>query len=87
VQVLCNGGMGCLLAALYILDVGVGELPVNFNVNYRASWLSLGILGTFACANGDTWASEVGSVIGGDPHLITTWKKVPRGTNGGVSIG
>jgi len=43
--VLCNGGMATQLALLYILDVGCGELPVDFKRYYRPSWLSIGILG------------------------------------------
>lgn len=87
VQVLCNGGMAAQLAFLYILDMGCGERPVNFIDDYRGSWLSLGVMGSFACCNGDTWASELGTVIGrAEPYLITSWKKVPRGTNGGVTI-
>lgn len=45
VQVLCNGGMATQLALLYILDVGCGELPIDFNRFYRPSWLSIGVLG------------------------------------------
>ncbi|EZA58064.1 hypothetical protein DMN91_006310 [Ooceraea biroi] len=86
IQVLCNGGMAMQLALLYLLDIGSGERPIDFDKEYRSSWLSVGILGTFACCNGDTWASELGTVTGtGDPFLITTRKRVPRGTNGGVS--
>ncbi|XP_014467810.1 PREDICTED: transmembrane protein 19 [Dinoponera quadriceps] len=86
VQVLCNGGMAAQLGILYLLDVGCGERPVDFDKYYRSSWLSIGILGAFACCCGDTWASELGMVIGtGDNFLITTRKRVPRGTNGGVS--
>ncbi|KOC60172.1 Transmembrane protein 19 [Habropoda laboriosa] len=86
IQVLCNGGMATQLAFLYLLDVGCVERPVDFDKYYRSSWLSVGILGAFACCNGDTWASEIGSVVGsGDPFLITNRKKVPKGTNGGVS--
>ncbi|XP_063989898.1 transmembrane protein 19 [Diachasmimorpha longicaudata] len=86
IQVLCNGGMGSQLALLYLLDVGCGERPIDFDKDYRSSWLSIGILGAFACCNGDTWASEFGTAMGkSDPFLITSRKRVPRGTNGGVS--
>ncbi|XP_017754791.1 PREDICTED: transmembrane protein 19 [Eufriesea mexicana] len=86
IQVLCNGGMATQLALLYLLDVGSSEQPIDFDKYYRSSWLSVGILGAFACCNGDTWASEIGTVCGNsDPFLITTLKRVPRGTNGGVS--
>lgn len=87
VQVLCNGGMAMQLALLYLLDCGSGERAIDFAAQYRSSWLGIGILSAFACCNGDTWASEIGSVVGNsDPFLITTRKRVPRGTNGGVTI-
>lgn len=100
VQVLCNGGMATQLALLYILDVGCGELPIDFNRFYRPSWLSVGVLGkmlflinqlvifylviffigAFASCNGDTWASELATVLdSGLPILITTGKTVPKG--------
>lgn len=86
IQVLCNGGMATQLALLYLLDVGSGERPIDFVKDYRSSWLSIGILGAFACCNGDTWASEFGTVCGNsEPFLITTRERVPKGTNGGVS--
>lgn len=45
IQVLCNSGMAAQLALLYILDVGCGERPIDFDKEYRSSWLSIGILG------------------------------------------
>jgi len=85
-QVLCNGGMAFELSLLYLLDIGSSDLPVDFRHQYRASWLGVAVLGALACCNGDTWASELGSVLAKqDPFLITTFHKVPRGTNGGVT--
>ncbi|XP_050666183.1 transmembrane protein 19 [Leptidea sinapis] len=87
IQVLCNGGMATHLAILYLIDVGSSEMPIDFNRNYRASWLSMGVLGVIACCNGDTWASELGTVLSkSDPFLITSFKRVPKGTNGGMSV-
>ncbi|KAJ0176726.1 hypothetical protein K1T71_007905 [Dendrolimus kikuchii] len=87
IQVLCNGGMGAQLSLLYLLDVGASERPIDFVKDYRASWLTIGILGVFACCNGDTWASELGTVFSNtDPLLVTSFKKVPKGTNGGISV-
>ncbi|XP_067420122.1 transmembrane protein 19 isoform X2 [Emydura macquarii macquarii] len=43
--------------------------------------------GALACSAGDTWASEIGSVWSkSEPRLITTWEKVPVGTNGGITL-
>ncbi|KAI8436666.1 hypothetical protein MSG28_010154 [Choristoneura fumiferana] len=87
IQVLCNAGMATQLALLYLMDVGASEKPIDFFNHYRASWLSMGVLGVFACCNGDTWASELGTVMAkSDPFLITSFKKVPNGTNGGVTL-
>lgn len=87
VQVLCNGGMATQLSLLYLLDIGCSERPIDFAKDYRASWLAIGILGCIATCNGDTWASELGTVFGeSQPFLITTRERVPKGTNGGITI-
>ncbi|XP_071779543.1 transmembrane protein 19 [Centroberyx gerrardi] len=86
IQVFCNGGVPTELALLYMIEVGPGEIPVDFSKQYSASWMCLSLLGALACSTGDTWASEVGPVLSkSQPRLITTWKEVPAGTNGGVT--
>ncbi|XP_022605050.1 transmembrane protein 19 [Seriola dumerili] len=86
VQVFCNGGVPTELALLYMIEVGPGEIPIDFGKQYSASWMCLSLVGALACSAGDTWASEVGPVLSQtQPRLITTWKEVPAGTNGGVT--
>lgn len=68
------------------MELGVGERTIDFVNNYYASLLGISVMASFACVNGDTWASELGILSRSDPVLITDLsKKVPRGTNGGVS--
>ncbi|KFO70311.1 Transmembrane protein 19, partial [Cuculus canorus] len=87
VQVFCNGGVPTELAVLYMIENGPGEIPIDFSKQYTASWMCLSLLGALACSAGDTWASEIGSVMSkSKPRLITTWEKVPVGTNGGVTL-
>jgi uncharacterized protein (TIGR00297 family) len=70
-NVFSNGIIAAAAAVLF----GVFQQPV-FIVMY---------VGCVATAAADTLASEIG-VTGGIPYLITTFKKVPVGTNGGVTI-
>ncbi|NXT77137.1 TMM19 protein, partial [Zapornia atra] len=87
VQVVCNGGVPTELAILYMIENGPGEIPIDFSKEYTASWMCLSLLGALACSAGDTWASEIGSVMSkSNPRLITTWEKVPVGTNGAVTL-
>lgn len=80
VQVFCNGGVPTELAVLYMIENGPGEIPIDFSKQYTASWMCLSLLGALACSAGDTWASEIGSVMSkSKPRLITTWEKVPVG--------
>lgn len=70
-NVFANGIVAAAAAVLF----GVFQQPV-FIVMY---------VGCVATAAADTLASEIG-VTGGIPYMITTLKKVPIGTNGGVTL-
>jgi uncharacterized protein (TIGR00297 family) len=69
-NVFANGIVAAAAAVLF----GVFQQPV-FIVMY---------VGCVATAAADTLASEIG-VTGGIPYMITTFKKVPIGMNGGVT--
>lgn len=70
-NVFANG----IVAAAAAVMFGVFQQPI-FAVMY---------VGCVATAAADTLASEIG-VTGGTPRLITTLKKVPIGTNGGITL-
>ncbi|XP_065684567.1 transmembrane protein 19 isoform X2 [Hydra vulgaris] len=86
-QVACNGGVAVFISVVYLIEVGCGERPINFSKDFTTSVLITGLIGSLACCNGDTWSSELGTAYGGKyPRLITSWKTVPVGTNGGVTL-
>lgn len=86
-QVLCNGGLTIVISLVYLLEVGPSERPIDFENDYVASVLTLALIGSLSCCNGDTWSSEIGLAIGPEtPRLLTSFKKVPAGTNGAVSF-
>ncbi|XP_068415786.1 transmembrane protein 19 isoform X1 [Eschrichtius robustus] len=87
IQVFCNGAVPTELALLYMIENGPGEIPIDFCKQHTASWMCLSLLAALASSAGDTWASEIGTVLSkSPPRLITTWEKVPVGTNGGVTM-
>lgn len=86
-QVLCNGGVALLVSIIYISEVGFSERPINFSKDFTSSILCTALVGSLACCNGDTWSSEIGTAVGShSPRLVTTFQKVPAGTNGAISL-
>lgn len=71
-QVLANGGVFAV-AAIAVAAGGWAAAPV------------VG-LAALASATADTWATEVGTAVGGSPRSVLTWRTLPAGTSGGVTL-
>jgi uncharacterized protein (TIGR00297 family) len=70
-QVMANGGVFTLAA------LGAVASP--------SGWWALAGLGALAAATADTWATEIGTAVGGMPRSVVGWRSVPMGTSGAVS--
>jgi uncharacterized protein (TIGR00297 family) len=71
-QVLANGGPFALAA--------LGAL-----LHPSPLWWAAGA-GALAAATADTWATEIGTLVGHPPRSILTGRVVPAGTSGGVTL-
>jgi uncharacterized protein (TIGR00297 family) len=70
-QVLANGGLFVLFA---------------FGATYtHREQLAFAALGAVAAASSDTWSTEIGTLFGGAPRMLTTWKPVEPGLSGAIS--
>ena len=72
VQVLANGAVFAASAIGFLLAPSV-------------MWYAVGA-GGLAAATADTWATEIGMLAGGTPRSIRSWRPVPIGTSGGVTV-
>jgi uncharacterized protein (TIGR00297 family) len=71
VQVMVNGGAAAVMSVLFSV--------MEYELFEKLFIISL------AASNSDTWASEIGTLSKGKPYLLTTFRKVERGTSGAVS--
>lgn len=74
VQVFANGGLFALAALLAAVDAP-----------YGVRWHALGA-GALAASASDTWATEIGTLVGGAPRSIVSWRPMPRGMSGGITL-
>uniref|UniRef100_A0A2P2K4E2 Uncharacterized protein LOC105139726 n=1 Tax=Rhizophora mucronata TaxID=61149 RepID=A0A2P2K4E2_RHIMU len=76
-SVIGSSAAGCVCAFLAIY--GVGEEA------FACLW-QLGFIASFCTKLNDTVSSEMGKAYGKTTYLVTTFKVVPRGTEGAVSV-
>lgn len=71
-QVLANGAVFGAAALMTVVHPWVG-------------WEAAAV-GALAASSADTWATEIGTLWGGTPRSVWSWRKVPAGTSGGVTV-
>jgi uncharacterized protein (TIGR00297 family) len=76
-QVAANLGVA-VLAGIPQVAERIGSFPVE-----RAMLTTM--IAALAEATADTVSSELGQVLGGEPRMVTTFRRVPAGTDGAVS--
>ncbi|KAI1442567.1 integral membrane protein DUF92-domain-containing protein [Annulohypoxylon stygium] len=97
VQVLANSLMASILTLLHAYQLHTRrnavlshrEIPQgSFCYKWGGDILVVGIIANYAAVCADTFSSELGILSRTSPRLITSWslRKVPRGTNGGVTL-
>ncbi|KAJ7981890.1 protein VTE6, chloroplastic-like [Quillaja saponaria] len=76
-SVIGSSAAGCVCAFLSIFGAG--------GAAYNRLW-QLGFVASFCTKLSDTVSSEIGKAYGKTTYLVTTFKVVPRGTEGAVSV-
>lgn len=76
-SVVGSSAAGCVCSFLSIYGVGGGA--------FSQIW-ELGFVASFCTKLSDTVSSEIGKAYGRTTYLVTTFKVVPRGTEGAVSV-
>lgn len=64
------------------------QIVANLGVAALAAAMGsyIGCIAALAEAAADTVSSEIGQAVGGPVWLVTSWRRVPPGTDGGVSL-
>lgn len=79
-NVLANGLVATLVSLPWYLNTR-GYFPVNLEVPIVAAYIAV-----IATVTGDTLSSEIGILSNHEPVLITSFQRVPPGTQGGISL-
>jgi len=69
-----------------LANLGVATVCIVAFRFFQDPVLIVAAIGSVAAGNADSWASEIGSFSKQDPVSITTFKPLPKGISGGVTI-
>jgi len=85
-HVLSSSIIACAISVYHYVLFGVHRpLILGSSQPLRTALLSA-YIGHYASCTGDHWASEIGALEKAMPFLITKCRRVPRGTNGAISV-
>ena len=71
-QVIANGGVATACA-------------VGFGLTHDVRW-AVAFAGAYAAATADTWATEIGTLVGQTPRSIVDFRPVATGMSGGITL-
>jgi uncharacterized protein (TIGR00297 family) len=74
-QVMANGFPFLFCALMKVVDFGPGEFV----------WMTCATA-SLAASAADTWATEIGTLVGQPPRSILTWRRMTVGESGGVTV-
>lgn len=85
-QVLANGGVAALAAALRLVTASHDATSAATAGAAAVTWVwDALVAGSLAAMTADTWATEVGLLSGARPVLLVGWRPVEPGRSGAVS--
>jgi uncharacterized protein (TIGR00297 family) len=68
-----------------LANLGIPALAALFHIGWHDPRLLLAMAAALSEVAADTLSSEIGAVLGGTPRLVTTWERVPPGTDGAIT--
>lgn len=89
VQVLANSFVSTVFTLLHAYQLRTREVALSKSCyGWTGDLLVIGVIANYAAVCADTFSSELGILSTHSPRLITSLnlRKVPRGTNGGVTL-
>jgi len=84
-QVCANLGFAALMSTPATHSLLMGSNSDELTDRMFQQWLLFASYASLAEAAADTLSSEIGQVLGGQPFLLTTFRKVAPGTDGAIS--